>query len=68
VALGDERALLTIRDNGTGFDLSQKFTGMGQRLIRGLVSQLGGSGHYEIDGGTAYLLEFSAGFDETPAL
>jgi len=57
-------AMLTIRDNGVGYDASAKTTGMGTRLVRGLISQLGGSAKVEIDGGTVFTLSFTvAGFE-----
>ena len=52
------RARLTIRDNGVGYDPSQKSGGMGNRLIRGLASQLDGRHTIDFDGGTVFTLEF----------
>lgn len=52
------RARLTIRDNGVGFDPSEKSSGMGNRLIRGLASQLDADHSVNFDGGTVFTLEF----------
>jgi two-component sensor histidine kinase len=52
------RGELTIRDNGVGFDPSQETTGMGSRLIRGLVSQLDAEHEFSSDGGTIFVLRF----------
>lgn len=53
------RALLTIRDNGIGFDQDHTKKGMGSRLIRGMVQQLGGTSSYRIDGGTVFEADIS---------
>ncbi|CAN0326724.1 unnamed protein product, partial [Phaeothamnion confervicola] len=40
--IGDRQAELVIRDNGVGHDSTKPSSGIGARLIRGLVDQLGG--------------------------
>ncbi len=52
-------SLLRIADNGSGFDPSTARKGMGSRIIRGVVSQLGGSCEYRSKNGT----QFSAHLD-----
>ncbi|CAN7620574.1 sensor histidine kinase [Devosia sp. LjRoot3] len=53
-----QRARLTIRDNGVGYDPDQKSNGMGNRLIRGLVAQLQASHSVRRENGTIFTLEF----------
>ncbi len=50
----DGRGLLTIRDNGTGFDCLAVIGSMGQQLMNAFAGQLGGSCHITpADGGGA---------------
>lgn len=50
----DGKAELTIADDGVGFDPAQASGGMGSRLIKAMVMQLGGSMRYIIEGGTKF--------------
>ncbi len=52
--------LLTIADDGVGFDTSQASNGMGSRLIKAMVMQLGGTQRYVRDGGTRFEATLSA--------
>lgn len=57
--LGDGHGgILTISDNGVGFDPTQEKTGMGSKLIKGLVSQIQGETEYRFDDGTTFELRF----------
>jgi two-component sensor histidine kinase len=61
------RAKLTIKDNGVGYDPGARSSGMGQRLIKSLASQVDGSANVDFDGGTFFTLEFSVlGFSGGP--
>jgi two-component sensor histidine kinase len=51
------RACLTIADNGVGFDAANVRTGMGTRLIRGVVGQLHGHFRLETVGGAAFIAD-----------
>lgn len=62
--LDSDHARLKIRDNGRGFDPNAKSGGMGTRLVRSLARQLGATEKYNVDDGTAYVLEFSARGEE----
>lgn len=42
-ATGDGRGRLVVEDNGTGFDPAKPAKGIGQKLIRALTEQLGGT-------------------------
>lgn len=64
-SLTDDVAKLVIRDNGPGFDAENGSTGMGTRIIKGMVMQLDGSYDYTFDGGTVFSAEVHLGF--TPA-
>jgi len=57
---GTERAQLVVEDDGIGFDPSVPATGIGQRLIRALTSQLGGEAQTttNIGGGSRFTLNF----------
>jgi two-component sensor histidine kinase len=55
---GDQKGVLTIRDNGVGFDPEKATGGMGSKLIIGLVSQIHGKTHYSSDGGAIFELRF----------
>ena len=56
-ALSEQRACLVIRDDGVGFDRDNTHSGMGSRLIKGVVSQLHGEFIYQRDGGTTFTAE-----------
>ena len=47
-------ARLVIADDGIGFDPEQVVSGMGNRLIKGMVMQLEGTSSYARDGGTTF--------------
>lgn len=49
---GDVR--FTVSDDGVGFDPAQPSTGLGSRLIRAMVMQLGGTSQYSFDHGTTF--------------
>ncbi len=55
--LSDERARLSIVDDGVGFGEAQGTAGMGSRLIRGMVTQLGGTYTYTGADGTSFIAE-----------
>lgn len=50
----DGQPVLTIADDGIGFDQEQTAKGMGTRLIKAMVMQLGGTQRYERDAGTLF--------------
>lgn len=52
--------VLTVVDDGVGFDPTQKSTGMGSRLIKAMVMQLGGQMNYVIDNGTRFEATFAS--------
>lgn len=54
----DDKAVLTIRDNGDGYDIATARKGTGSRLVRGFASQLEGEIEVVRDGGTAFVLTF----------
>lgn len=59
VADGAERAVLTVRDNGVGFDPEAPAKGIGRRLIVGLTAQLQGeSSHVSVGEGSTFTLTF----------
>lgn len=63
-----QRAKLTIKDNGVGFDPEARSTGMGTRLIKSLAVQLDATVKVDFDNGTAFTLEFDVlGFGSTQA-
>ena len=47
---------LVIEDNGRGFDASAPSTGLGRRLVRAMVTQLGGTSEYTFEKGTRFQL------------
>ncbi|UEM24870.1 ATP-binding protein (plasmid) [Skermanella mucosa] len=53
----DGRALLRVRDDGVGYQPGRA-TGMGSRLIRGLVHQIEGNCEFQDDHGTVFVLDF----------
>ncbi|WP_457940598.1 sensor histidine kinase [Mesorhizobium sp. 10J20-29] len=57
--IGDGRARLVIADNGVGFDADAVRTGMGSKLIKGVVDQLDGNFAYDFASGTTFTLEFA---------
>tara|TARA_R110002020_G_scaffold50818_1_gene143838 strand:- start:14024 stop:15580 length:1557 start_codon:yes stop_codon:yes gene_type:complete len=63
--LSEDKARLVITDNGPGFDQATAPTGIGARIIRGMVMQLDGSYAYAFDAGTQFSAEIHLGF--TPA-
>lgn len=50
-------ARLTIADDGIGFDPETVASGMGNRLIKGMVTQLGGTSSYQRNGGTVFVAD-----------
>lgn len=55
--LSARRACLEIRDDGIGFDRVNARSGMGSRLIKGVMSQLHGQHIYRTDDGTIFTAE-----------
>ncbi|MCY0095646.1 sensor histidine kinase [Hoeflea ulvae] len=53
----ETRARLVIRDNGPGFDVASARTGMGTKIIKGMVMQLGGTHSYTFEDGTTFSTE-----------
>jgi two-component sensor histidine kinase len=53
-AAGKGRAQLTVADNGVGLGETVPTTGMGVRLIKGVVSQMAGRYELRSDGGTIF--------------
>lgn len=58
-AHGHNHAKLMISDNGVGFDPAQESKGIGGRLIRGLIAQLGGEMRTTTNSGTSFTLRFA---------
>lgn len=56
-AVGERRAQLTVRDNGVGFNPQAIQSGMGSRLIRGVVIQLNGTHSFDGSDGTTFTAE-----------
>jgi two-component sensor histidine kinase len=59
--LSAEKYLLTVSDNGTGFQYisgNRDHSGMGMKLIEALTSQLSGSIHVSTQRGTKFEIEF----------
>lgn len=54
-------AKLVISDNGPGFDPETASLGMGTKIIRGMVMQLGGSPCYAFENGTRFSTEINLG-------
>ena len=51
----NERAILSVRDNGVGIDMERLTAGsMGMRLIKGVVAQMDGTYSIRSDGGTVF--------------
>ncbi len=57
-SLGDGRAILTVSDNGVGFDPEAPAKGIGRRLIAGFTSQLQGEASQVNDNGSVFTLTF----------
>jgi two-component sensor histidine kinase len=55
---GDRTGVLTIHDNGIGFDPQKSSKGTGSKLIHGLVSQVQGESRYHFEQGTTFELRF----------
>jgi len=58
--LSEERAELSIADDGPGFAPTGNETGMGSRLIRAFAQQLGDDYSYDSEGGTRFTIRFAA--------
>ncbi|WP_312366199.1 sensor histidine kinase [Ensifer sp.] len=56
-SLANKRACLVIADNGIGFDKNAAVTGMGTRIVQGVVGQLRGEFIYERRNGTVFTAE-----------
>ena len=54
----DGRGVLSVRDNGVGFDPSHRAKGMGRRLIAGLAGQLGGEATTVSGDGSLFTVSF----------
>ena len=50
--------IITVQDNGKGFDVATTPKGFGLELVGNLVDQIGGSFNMEQDRGTRCVLEF----------
>ncbi|MEP4464600.1 MAG: hypothetical protein ABJ027_21600, partial [Roseibium sp.] len=59
--LTQDVAKLVIADNGPGFDTASSHSGMGTKIIRGMVMQLDGSHTYTFENGTAFSAEVHLG-------
>ncbi|MDF1608347.1 cache domain-containing protein [Hoeflea sp. YIM 152468] len=59
--LPGDMAKLVIADNGPGFDPAHNRPGMGTKIIKGMVMQLGGSHSYAFDGGTVFSADIRIG-------
>lgn len=55
----NERGILTISDDGVGFDTGNATAGMGSRLVRGMVVQLEGTSSYVKENGTRFTADIS---------
>lgn len=53
------RILLSIADNGPGFDPSSASQGLGHRMIQAMLTQLNGSSNYHFDNGTEFRAELN---------
>ena len=60
--LTEDLAKLVIKDNGPGFDPDIIDKGMGTKIIKGMVMQLGGSYAYSFENGTVFSAEIHIGF------
>lgn len=59
--LREDTAELIIADNGPGFDPNTGHSGMGTKIIKGMVMQLHGSHTYDFKAGTSFSLRFPVG-------
>ena len=59
--LTQDVAKLVIADNGPGFDTASSHSGMGTKIIRGMVMQLDGSHTYTFENGTVFSAEVHLG-------
>lgn len=57
--LAEDRVRLSIVDDGVGFREQPENTGMGSRLIRGMVTQLGGTYTYTGEDGARFVAELT---------
>lgn len=57
--IGQDRVRLSIIDDGVGFSGEPGSGGMGSRLIRGMVTQLGGTYTYSGENGTRFVAELT---------
>jgi two-component system, sensor histidine kinase PdtaS len=58
-SLAEDRAELTIADNGVGFDSTEGSDGIGSRLIKGFIAQLGGDSETTAnENGTRFAMRF----------
>jgi two-component sensor histidine kinase len=56
----DELGLLTVEDNGLGYDTESPAKGIGQRLIKGLSGQVGGEAKFQSgESGSRFTLTFA---------
>ncbi len=61
-AEGETGARLTVSDEGIGIDREKPSQGLGSRLIKAMVIQLGGTGGYADGPGTVFEAELTTGF------
>ena len=61
------RAVLTVRDDGAGFDPDTIQQGMGSRLIKGMMMQLDGTYSYTVDGGAVFTADIAMRVGSDPA-
>lgn len=59
--LTEDTAELLIADNGPGFDPNTGHSGMGTKIIKGMVMQLHGSHTYDFKAGTSFSFRFPVG-------
>jgi two-component sensor histidine kinase len=59
-AIAEDRAELTISDDGSGYTPTGAETGMGSRLIRAFAQQLGNDYSYASENGTRFVIRFAA--------
>ena len=62
------RAVLTVRDDGAGFDPEATQQGMGSRLIKGMMMQLDGTYSYTVDGGAVFTADIAMRVGSDPAI
>jgi two-component sensor histidine kinase len=60
---GDARAILSIHDNGTGFNTTGATNRRGIGLVHRLIEQMGGTMHVHADHGTCWTVGFPTGGD-----